>query len=88
VDLKTEEKETRPRVSRCPSFSYAEIGTDVSRFRNASAANLGRQIDSKQKALSRAQEDVQSDSTEQQNEIVLKILQKLLPIIEKYAKGE
>jgi Transposase IS116/IS110/IS902 family len=30
-------KETRPRVSCCPSFSYAEIGTDVSRFRNASA---------------------------------------------------
>jgi hypothetical protein len=44
------------------------------------------QIDSKQKALGRAQEDAQNDFTEQQNEIVQTILQKLLPVVNKYAK--
>jgi outer membrane protein len=49
-------------------------------------SSLVRQIDSKQKALSRAQEDAQNDYAEQQNEIVQRVLQKLLPVIEVYAK--
>jgi len=62
-----------------------QLEVQGSKLNDEARANLGRQIDSKQKALSRAQEDAQSDFTEQQNEIVEKILQKLLPIIEGYA---
>ena len=48
---------------------------------------MGRQIDSKQKAaLGRAQEDAQNDFAERQNEIVQTILQRLLPVVNKYAK--
>ena len=47
---------------------------------------MGRQIDTKPKTLSRAQEDAQNDFTEQQNEVVQKVLQKLIPIIDKYAQ--
>jgi outer membrane protein len=49
-------------------------------------ANLVRQIESKKKTLSRSQEDAQNDFVAQQNEIAQKLLQKLLPVIDKYAK--
>ena len=48
-------------------------------------ASLVRQIESKQKALQRNQEDAQNDFVGQQNEIAQKILQKLGPVIAKYA---
>jgi outer membrane protein len=50
-------------------------------------ANLVRQIESKKKTLSRSQEDAQNDFVAQQNEIAQKLLQKLLPVIDKYAKA-
>ena len=56
-----------------------------SKLNDEARASLNRQIESKQKGLSRAQEDAQNDFTEQQNGIVQKILQKLLPVIDKYA---
>ncbi len=49
-------------------------------------ANLVRQIETKKKTLSRSQEDAQNDFVSQQNEIAQKLLQKLLPVIDKYAK--
>jgi outer membrane protein len=49
-------------------------------------ANLVRQIETKKKTLSRNQEDAQNDFVGQQNEIAQKLLQKLLPVIDKYAK--
>ncbi len=49
-------------------------------------ANLVRQIETKKKTLSRSQEDAQNDFVAQQNEIAQKLLQKLLPVIDKYAK--
>lgn len=51
-----------------------------------SRAGLVRQIESKQKILTRNQEDAQNDFVGQQNEIAQKILQKLGPVIDKYAK--
>jgi outer membrane protein len=55
------------------------------KMNNDAGAALSREIDSKQKLLARAQEDAQSDFTEQQNQIVQKIVGKLVPIVEKYA---
>ena len=51
-----------------------------------SRAGLVRQIETKQKVLTRSQEDAQNDFVGQQNEIAQKILQKLGPVIDKYAK--
>jgi outer membrane protein len=49
-------------------------------------AGLVRQIEAKQKTLTRSQEDAQNDFVGQQNEIAQKILQKMGPVIDKYAK--
>jgi outer membrane protein len=49
-------------------------------------AGLVRQIEAKQKSLTRSQEDAQNDFVGQQNEIAQKILQRLGPVIDKYAK--
>jgi outer membrane protein len=49
-------------------------------------AGLVRQIESKQKTLTRNQEDAQNDYVTQQNEVASKLLQKLVPVIDKYAK--
>jgi outer membrane protein len=51
-----------------------------------SRGTLVRQIETKQKSLSRTQEDAQNDFVGQQNEIAQKILQKMGPVIDKYAK--
>ncbi len=49
-------------------------------------AELVNQIEAKQKSYNRLQEYAQSDYMEQQNAIAQKILQKLLPVVEKYAQ--
>jgi Skp family chaperone for outer membrane proteins len=51
-----------------------------------SRANLVKTIEQKQKSFTRSQEDAQNDFQQQQNEIATKILQKLGPVIDKYAK--
>lgn len=51
-----------------------------------SRGGLVRQIETKQKSLTRSQEDAQNDFVGQQNEIAQKILQKMGPVIDKYAK--
>jgi outer membrane protein len=62
-----------------------QLETQGPKLNDEARATLSRQIDMKQKTLSRAQEDAQNDFAEQQNEIVQRILQKLLPVIDKYA---
>jgi outer membrane protein len=63
-----------------------QLETQGPKLNDEARATLSRQIDIKQKTLSRAQEDAQNDFAEQQNEIVQRILQRLLPVIDKYAK--
>ena len=58
-------------------------GTKVN---DESRGTLVRQIETKQKSLSRTQEDAQNDFVGQQNEIAQKILQKMGPVIDKFAK--
>jgi outer membrane protein len=48
-------------------------------------ANLVKQIEQKQKALERSVQDARDDAQNQQNEIAQRILQKMAPIIVKYA---
>jgi outer membrane protein len=48
-------------------------------------AGLVKSIEQKQKVFQRNSEDAQNDYTQQQNEIVQRILQKLAPVVRKYA---
>ena len=63
-----------------------QLDAQGSKMNEEARAGLVRQIETKQKALSRKQEDAQNDFVGQQNEIAQKILQKLGPVIDKYAK--
>jgi len=46
-----------------------------------------KSIETKQKSLQRSAEDAQNDYQQQQNEIAQRILQKMAPVIDKYAKA-
>ena len=91
-DLKALETKFEPKKTQLKSLSdeidtlKKQLETQGPALNDEARASLSRQIDSKQKTLSRSQEDAQNDFTEQQNQIVQKILQKLVPIIDKYAK--
>jgi outer membrane protein len=50
-----------------------------------SRSSLVKQIEQKQKALERAVQDARDDAQSQQNEIAQRILQKMAPVIVKYA---
>ncbi|MCI0354912.1 MAG: OmpH family outer membrane protein [Acidobacteria bacterium] len=60
--------------------AQANVGSDESR------ANLARTIEQKQKILQRNAEDAQSDYRAQQNELAGKIGNKMLGVLDKYAK--
>ena len=91
-DLQVLEKKFDPKKNELKSLSdeinslKKQLETQGTKLNDDARANLARQIDSKQKSLGRAQEDAQNDFAEQQNEVIQKILQKLLPIVSKYAK--
>jgi outer membrane protein len=63
-----------------------QLDTQGSKMNDEARASLVKQIEGKQKTLSRNQEDAQNDFVGQQNEIAQKIMQKLGPVIDKYAK--
>jgi outer membrane protein len=63
-----------------------QLDAQGTKLNDDSRGTLVRQIESKQKTLSRSQEDAQNDFVGQQNEIAQKILQKMGPVIDKYAK--
>lgn len=91
-DLQVLEKKFDPKKNELKSLSdeinslKKQLETQGPKLNDDARANLARQIDSKQKSLGRAQEDAQNDFAEQQNEVIQRILQKLLPIVSKYAK--
>lgn len=63
-----------------------QLDAQGTKLNDDSRGGLVRQIESKQKTLTRTQEDAQNDFVGQQNEIAQKILQKMGPVIDKYAK--
>jgi outer membrane protein len=63
-----------------------QLDAQGSKMNDDARSSLVRQIETKQKTLSRNQEDAQNEFVGQQNEIAQKILQKLGPVIDKYAK--
>ena len=62
-----------------------QLTTQGDKLNDTSKADLQRQIEQKQKALDREAQDAREDFQNQQNEIGQRILQKMAPILLKYA---
>ena len=62
-----------------------QLNGDSSKLTEEARSNLVKQIEQKQKSLERAVQDARDDATSQQNEIAQRILQKMAPVIVKYA---
>ncbi|HET6176540.1 MAG TPA: OmpH family outer membrane protein [Candidatus Sulfotelmatobacter sp.] len=62
-----------------------QLSTQEGKLNEDAAANLKKQIESKQKVFDRAVQDAQEEFGTQQQEIANKVLQKLAPMIVKYA---
>jgi len=64
-----------------------QLQTQGDKLNEESRATLVKTIENKQKSLQRSVEDAQNDYQQQQNEIAQRILQKMAPVIDKYAKA-
>ncbi len=62
-----------------------QLNTQGEKLNDESRGTLVKQIEQKQKALERSVQDSRDDAQNQQNEIAQRILQKMAPIIVKYA---
>ena len=62
-----------------------QLNTQGDKLNETTRSNLVRQIETKQKSLDRSVQDARDDAQGQQNEIAQRILQKMAPIIVKYA---
>ncbi len=64
-----------------------QLNTQGDKMNEEARATLVKSIETKQKSLQRSAEDAQNDYQQQQNEIAQRILQKMAPVIDKYAKA-
>jgi outer membrane protein len=62
-----------------------QLNTQGDKLNEEARASLVKQIETKQKSLDRAVQDAREDAQNQQNEIAQRILQKLGPVLIKYA---
>ncbi|MGA8154217.1 MAG: OmpH family outer membrane protein [Terriglobales bacterium] len=62
-----------------------QLNTSGDKLSEDAHANLVKQIEQKQKQLERSVQDARDDAQSQQNEIAQRILQKMAPLIVKYA---
>jgi outer membrane protein len=65
-----------------------QLNTQGDKLTEDARANLVKQIEQKQKSLERSVQDARDDAQNQQNEIAQRILQKMAPIIVKYATDQ
>ena len=63
-----------------------QLDTQGTKLNEEARADLVKKIESKQKTLTRNSEDAQNEFQSQQNEAFQKILQKIGPVLDKYAK--
>lgn len=63
-----------------------QLSTQGDKLNEDAANNLKKQIETKQKAFDRSYQDFQEDVQNQQQDIATKILQKMAPMIVKYAQ--
>jgi outer membrane protein len=62
-----------------------QLNTQGEKLNDQARATLVKQIEQKQKSLERAVQDARDDAQTQQNEIAQRILQKMAPLLVKYA---
>lgn len=62
-----------------------QLNTQGDKLNDEARATLVKQVEQKQKSLERAMQDARDDAQGQQNEIAQKILQKMAPLLVKYA---
>ena len=62
-----------------------QLQTQGDKLNDESRQTLVKQVEQKQKSLERAMQDARDDAQNQQNEIAQKILQKMAPLLVKYA---
>ena len=63
-----------------------QLNTQGDKLNEDARATLVKQIETKQKSLERSVQDAQEEAGNQQNEIAQRILQKMAPMIVKYAQ--
>jgi len=63
-----------------------QLNTQGDKMNEDARGTLVRSLETKQKAMQRASEDAQNDYQQQQAEIAQRILQKMAPLIDKFAK--
>jgi outer membrane protein len=64
-----------------------QLSTQGDKMNEDARATLVKSIETKQKSLQRSGEDAQNEFQQQQSEIAQRILQKMAPVIDKYAKS-
>ncbi len=63
-----------------------QLSTQGDKMNEEARGNLVRSLETKQKTMQRASEDAQNEYQQQQSEIAQRILQKMAPVIDRFAK--
>jgi outer membrane protein len=92
-DFEALQKKFEPRQAELQKLSNEveelkkQLQTQGDKLNDEARLNLQKSVESKQKSLQRSLEDAQSDAQQQQQELFNHIGQKLMPVLEKYAKS-
>jgi outer membrane protein len=92
-DFATLSKKLEPKQSELKNTSdeieglKKQFSTQSDKLNDESRATLQKQIETKQKSFERSVQDAREDAQAQQNEIAQRILQKLFPVLAKYASA-
>ena len=92
-DFEALQKKFEPRRTELQSLNTEvenlkkQLNTQGDKMNEDARATLVKSIETKQKSLQRSAEDAQNEFQAQQNEIAQRILQKMAPVIDKFAKS-
>src|SRR6266436_3422368 len=84
-DFETLSKKLEPKQNELEGMKK-QLNTQGDKLNEDARATLVKQIETKQKSLERSVQDAQEEAGNQQNEIAQRILQKMAPMIVKYAQ--
>ncbi len=91
-DLEALQKKFDPKRTELQNLSaevdtlQKQLNTQGDKMNEDARANLVKSIENKKKTLQRSGEDAQSDYQQQVNEVLNRLMQKMGPVIDKYAK--
>ena len=92
-DFETLQKKFEPRRTELSNLNTEienlkkQLNTQGDKMNEEAPATMVKSIETKQKSLQRSAEDAQNDYQQQSNEIAQRILQKMSPVIDKFAKA-